>query len=354
VARTAGLTVLHVAYPLAPVRDDTAGGAEQVLLQLDAALHKAGHRSIVLGCAGSVVSGELICTPVSSGILDAHAVAAAQHRHAARLAELVHSREPDLVHMHGVDFHCYLPPPGVTTLVSLHLPLSYYAAGVLNPVRPETWLHCVSASQHASRPPASRFLQPIENGVAVPPPQPVRRGDHAVYLGRICPEKGVHLALEAAHCAGVPLLIAGQVFPYESHLAYFEQQVRPLLDEHRRFVGPVGVVERNRLLAAAACVLIPSLVEETSSLVAREALAAGTPVIAFARGALTDIVTHGHDGFLVSGVADMAAAIPRARGIAADTCRDTARRRFPLQKMLDAYFECYRRLTQPAATLASA
>jgi glycosyltransferase involved in cell wall biosynthesis len=344
-ARPARLTTLHVAYPLAPVRSDTAGGAEQVLLQLDAALHRDGHRSMVLACEGSEICGELVSMPASPGVLDAEAVAAAQRRTAQCLGELARSARPDLIHMHGVDFYEYLPPPGVPVLATLHLPLSFYPARAFNPLRPDTWLHCVSASQHASRPQNSGFLPAIENGVDLPPRQPVERGSHVLFLGRICPEKGVHLALQAARLADVPLLIAGQVFPYESHLAYFEEQIVPLLDEQRRFIGPVGGAQRDRLLASARCVLIPSLVEETSSLVAREALAAGTPVVAFARGALADVVTHGVDGFLVSDVEAMAAAIPRTRAITPEACRESARRRFPLEKMIRSYFEVYRGLT---------
>src|SRR5581483_2686948 len=122
----------------------------------------------------------------------------------------------------------------------------------------------------------------------------------------ICPEKGVHLAIEASRCARIPLLIAGEVFGYDEHLRYFEEQVAPALGRNCRFLGSLGPHRKRRLLAHARCVLLPSLAEETCGLVAREALAAGTPVIAFRRGALPESVENGRTGFLVSSVEEMA------------------------------------------------
>jgi glycosyltransferase involved in cell wall biosynthesis len=164
----------------------------------------------------------------------------------------------------------------------------------------------------------------------------------ALMLARICPEKGVHLALDAAKQAGVPLLVAGQVFPYSEHRRYFQAEVLPRLDKFRRYIGPAGSVRKRRLLSAARCVLVASTVPETSSLVAREALAAGTPVIALARGALVDILEHGHTGFLVDDVAGMASAIGRSVEIDPEICRSTARQRFAADQMVAQYFQLYR------------
>jgi glycosyltransferase involved in cell wall biosynthesis len=108
----------------------------------------------------------------------------------------------------------------------------------------------------------------------------------AAALGRICPEKGFHLALTAARKAGMPLILAGQLFRYPAHEAYFEKEILPRLDKERRFIGRVGSVAKRWLLSSAQCLLVPSLVSETSSLVSMEALACGTPVVAFRAGAL--------------------------------------------------------------------
>ena len=118
-----------------------------------------------------------------------------------------------------------------------------------------------------------------------------------------------------------------------------------MLDTHRRFLGPLGFARKRRLLSGARCLLVPSTAPETSSLVAMEALACGTPVVAFPSGALADLVEDGRTGFLVSSVAEMADAIAAAGQIDADTCRRTARERFDQAGMVARYLATYRQLT---------
>jgi glycosyltransferase involved in cell wall biosynthesis len=129
--------------------------------------------------------------------------------------------------------------------------------------------------------------------------------------------------------------------------------VAPLLARERRFLGPVGFERKRRLLAAASCVLLPSLAPETSSLVAMEALAAGTPVIAYPSGALAEIVEDGRTGFLVRDVDEMAAATRRVGEIDPGTCRAAARERFGVTRMTQAYLDRYRRLAQGAGAIAA-
>src|SRR6185437_12674942 len=112
-----------------------------------------------------------------------------------------------------------------------------------------------------------------------------------------------------------PLLIAGQVFPYPYHQHYFEAQIRPRLGRGARFLGPVGFARKRRLLSAARCLLVPSLVAETGSLVAMEALACGTPVVAFPAGALAEIVAPEVTGYVVNNTREMADAITMAESI---------------------------------------
>jgi glycosyltransferase involved in cell wall biosynthesis len=338
------LTVLSVAYPLAPVGPDSVGGAEQVLHVLDRALVEAGHRSIVIACEGSQIAGEHIRVPAANGLLDDASVAAARRRHAHAIRCVLASTPVDLIHMHGIDFHTYLPPPGPPVLATLHLPIAWYPPEALAPRRPLTWMHCVSRSQHEGCAGAPSLLPPIENGVAVPPPaiSSGRTRPFALLLARICPEKGIHLAIDAAKVVGLPLLIGGEVFPYEAHRRYFEEEVRPRLDRHRRFLGPVGLTRKKQLLARARCVVIPSTVPETSSLVVREAMAAGVPVVALRRGALAEIIEHGRTGFLVDDPAGLADAMLRAADLDGAACHAVARDRFSLARMVGAYFRTYR------------
>lgn len=189
-------TILSVSYPLACVGPDAVGGAEQVLSLLDEAVVRAGWESIVIASEGSLVRGTLVATPAPVGPLTDAARRAAQERHREAIARVLRERSVDLVHMHGVDFDAYLPPPGVPVLATLHLPPSFYAPAALRPARPRTYLHCVSSAQHAACPPDVTLLPPIENGIDVDSFRGrVRRRGFALALGRICPEKGYHIAL---------------------------------------------------------------------------------------------------------------------------------------------------------------
>ena len=340
------LTVLSVAYPLARVSPDSTGGSEQILSALDRALVAAGHRSIVVAPENSRVAGDLVAIPWPEGLLDDGAKSRAQAANRDAIAQVMAQRDVDLIHLHGIDFDRYIPPPGPPVLATLHLPPDWYPHEALHPTRPRTFLNCVSRSQHRACPPSSNMVEPIENGVPLARLtsfRPAKR-EFALFLGRICPEKGVHLALQAAHRADVPLVVAGELYDYAEHRAYFDAEVRPLLDARRRFVGPVGFARKRRLLGAARCLLVPSLAAETSSLVAREAAACGTAVIAFPNGALSDAVEEGRSGFLVPDVASMAEAIHRVGEIDSETCRAVARERFDDAVMAARYLALYARL----------
>jgi glycosyltransferase involved in cell wall biosynthesis len=137
-------------------------------------------------------------------------------------------------------------------------------------------------------------------------------------------------------------VIAGEVFGYPAHQRYHHDEIVPRLGRHCRFVGAAGFARKRRLLAAARCLLVPSLAPETSSLVALEALASGTPVVAFRSGALPEIVESGHTGFLVDSVTEMTAAIEESAALAAQTCRRRVAERFSLAAMIEGYLALYR------------
>jgi len=339
------LTVLNISYPLAQVSACTAGGAEQILATIDEALVRAGHRSLVVAPFGSRCAGLVLPVSVSSHPFNNHAMRRASQQYRESINRVLSRFSVDIVHLHGIDFLDYLPEPGIPVLVTLHLPPSWYPAEAFKLHRPQTYLVCVSESQAQACPPYARITKIIENGVRLDRFHPgYRKGSYALSMGRICPEKGFHLAMEAADAAGVPIFLAGAVFEYVDHLSYFQKFIRPKLDHNHRFLGPVGGDHKRTLLSGAKCLLVPSLAPETSSLVAMEAMACGTPVIAFRSGALCELIEHNRTGFLVETVQEMAEAISASTALDLSLCRRAAGARFSAETMVQQYLSTYQDL----------
>lgn len=348
------LRVLSVAFPHAPVGPCGVGGAERILADLDAALVDAGHESVVIACEGSEVKGELITvsTPRSAAI-DEAAQLETRFRMQAAIDIALATRNFDLVHMHGLDFYCYSIPRDVPVVVTLHLPIAWYPAEAWN-FREPVQFCCVSNSQRDTCPAQIRNATVIENGVPMPPFDPHQHKDNfALALGRICPEKNAHEALEAGTRSGIPVWLAGRVYPFREHQRYFTEKIETLLCANNdgvqhRFLGPLSAEELQPLLASARCLVHPTLAPETSSLAAMEALAAGTPVVAYPSGALPEIVDHGVTGYLVRNVEEMAQAIRDVPTISPRACRAAAENRFGIDRMIASYFDLYAACARPA------
>jgi glycosyltransferase involved in cell wall biosynthesis len=247
--------------------------------------------------------------------------------------------------MHGFDFYEYRLPSNIPVLVTLHLPLGWYPNEIWKSFPENVWFQCVSRTQQVSGPAELRNAPVIANGVELFRSEKKKR-NFAVTLGRICPEKNQHVALQAGFLADTRVLLGGMVFPWKEHRQYFREKIQPLLRQthkhvRHKFCGPLSARKRRRLLAQAQCLLHPTLAPETSSLVAMEALAAGTPVIAFRSGALPEIVEDGVTGFLVNSREDMAEVIHRAHTIPPENCRSAAAERFAKERMVQQYFHLY-------------
>lgn len=336
------MRILSVAYPLLPVGPDSAGGAEQILYLLERGVAYAGHACIVIAAQGSQVCGDLIATAAAQGEITDSQRLTAQQEHLRCINAALARYQIDLIHFHGLDFHSYLPAQRVPKLATLHLPPAWYPSSIFD--HPELHLCCVSTSQAAVTP-SKTTLPVVQNGIDVDKYQAATSSrTHLLWIGRICPEKGAHLALEVAHRARLPAIVAGPVHPFHDHQVYFAKCVQPLLDEQRRYVGPVGLQPKVELLAQAICLLVPSLVAETSSLVAMEAISSGTPVIAYRSGALPEVVDHGTTGFIVDSQDQMLAAIERIGELSPATCRNVAQRRFDAVRMVRDYLKLYESL----------
>lgn len=357
------LRVLSVAYRLAPVDADPVGGAEQVLAALDRGLVDAGHQSIVLACNGSQVAGELVAVDIGSGRFTEERRARVMEAFGRELERLLRDRAIDVVHFHGTDCAAYLSglrlPERVPKLVTVHVPLAWYGPELPRDRR-DVHYNCVSDWQRRTLEPVLPVRATIPNGVDLARwhPEPGADEEYALCLGRICYEKGYDRALAAAHRAGMRLVLAGQTFPYPDHERYFTESIAPLLDAERRFIGPVVGEVKRRWLARAACLIVPSRVAETSSLVTMEALASGTPVIVSDAGAPQTLIEPGVTGWVAREEHEFVRALEVLRSGTGQRsrrarCRAHAERHFDLRETVRRYLELYAHLAREAGHAAA-
>lgn len=161
-------------------------------------------------------------------------------------------------------------------------------------------------------------------------------GEYLLFIGRICPDKGADLAIEAARLTGLPLVIAGIVPGGQEQ--FFETKIRPWIDGKQiRFVGEVGPVERNRLMGGALALLHLIRAPEPFGLVMAEAMACGTPVVGFGLGSVPEVVEHEKTGYVVHTMEEAVAAIGRISEISRADCRKRAEEHFTIDHMVDGY-----------------
>ncbi len=211
----------------------------------------------------------------------------------------------------------------------------------------------ISQAQLASAPAGIDAVDAIPNPIDLQDwPLREHKDDYLLWIGRMTAEKGPHRAIAAARAAGVPLILAGVIQPGQQ--AFFDREVAPHLDGERvRFVGEVGGSVKRSLFACARALLMPIRWEEPFGMVMIEALACGTPVIAFPEGAARELVLHRQTGFLVADEQAMATAVGELPGIAARDCRAWVAEHCDMDVVAAAYEATYRSMMcEPTGTLA--
>ncbi|HEY4409660.1 MAG TPA: glycosyltransferase family 4 protein [Acidimicrobiia bacterium] len=198
------------------------------------------------------------------------------------------------------------------------------------------------AISEADRHPRLDYVATIHHGIDTDafPPGPAD-GDYLLFFGRIHPDKGAVEAIEVARRVGLPLVMAGIVQDHR----YFDVEVAPHLDGDRvRYLGPIGPDRRPDILGRAVALLHLIGFEEPFGFSVVEAMACGTPVIAFRRGSMPELVEDGCDGALVDTVDEAAAAVPGVLGLDRARIRARAVARFGRDRMTDDYLAAYRRV----------
>jgi glycosyltransferase involved in cell wall biosynthesis len=192
----------------------------------------------------------------------------------------------------------------------------------------------------SDRSPALDYLATVHHGIDLAEFEPtIEAGDDLVILGRIHPDKGTADAIEIARRSGRRLLICGPVVDAR----YFAEQVEPFLDDERVVhLGSIGPAERSRVLGASAVLLHPIHFAEPFGLAVIEAMACGTPVIAYRRGSMPELIDEGVTGFNVEDAAAAVDAVDQAAGLDRAAVRAVAERRFSVERMVDDYLAVYR------------
>ncbi len=170
-----------------------------------------------------------------------------------------------------------------------------------------------------------------------------KKEDYLLYFGRIHLEKGAHEAIKIAISSGFPLKIAGLI----QDQAYFENAVEPYLKQNQiEYLGNADPVLRNQLLAGARALLHPISFEEPFGLSVAEAMMCGTPVIAYNRGSMPELIVHKKTGFLVNTISEAVEAVHQLKTIAPQDCRDHALQNFSISSMINAYEMAYQKTIQ--------
>ncbi|MBP0588272.1 glycosyltransferase family 4 protein [Paraburkholderia sp. LEh10] len=328
------------------VPPDAYGATERIVHYVTEELVQRGHDVTLFASGDSRTSAALIAGCDRALWRDPSAWDTSCH-HIRQLEQVArHARAFDVLHFHGEPIHLpvmhRLRCNYVTTMHALMLPHDH---GPL--LREFAGAPLVSISESQRKPiPWANWVRTIHHGIPADAlPFDASPHDHLLFLGRLMPGKRPDLAVEIARRARMQLKIAGVVHPGERE--YFRNNLTPLLQQNATFVeflGETGGQARSRLLSRARALLLPIEWEEPFGLVAIEAMACGTPVIAFRRGAMTEIIEDGVSGWLVDDLDGAVAAVDRIGAIDRHDCRRAFESRFTASRMVDEYVQLYSEL----------
>ncbi len=357
------MKIAHIAPPWIAIPPKNYGGTEIVIYNLVEAEVAQGHDVTLFAPGDTQTSAKLISffpqSLLEEGVpWQGHLKA---YYHLFKAMEYAKGHDFDIVHTHlssSADMYLFpllasLATPHVTTLHS-RFPFDRVQAwtGTADELymewAPSTPLIAISESARAESPKELNFVGVVHHGLPMQQfvPSSKRRGDFFVWLGRFVPDKGTHLAIEAAKRAGVKIVLAGTIDRHQQDsVNYFQEKIKPLIDNDQvRYVGPVNMKEKISLLSRARGFLNPIEWEEPFGMVMIEAMGLGCPVISFARGAASEIIVHRKTGFLVHDVDEMVRFIPRIDEIDRNVTREYIERTFSARVMAEKYVKIYKQV----------
>jgi len=330
------------------------GGTERVVSYLTEALVDAGHRVTLFASGDSVTRAELVAIVPTALRLDErvhdlvtpHVVMLEKVAQAADAFDIIHSH-CDCVHLpalrrvsvpHVTTVHNRLDTPDLQAVLRefADFPLVSISDSQREPVPGATWVgtvhHGIPLALHRAS------LEP---------------GGYFAFVGRISPDKRPDRAIQIAKRLHTPLKIAARVT--DRRRPYFEQEIRPLLDDPLiEFLGEVDEVGKGELLRGASALLFPIDWPEPFGLVMIEAMACGTPVVAFRHGSAPEVIEEGVTGFTVSDLSEAVDAAQRAAHLDRRRVREAFERRFSAERMARDYVGVYERVLRTAGRLACA
>lgn len=336
-----------LAGPWIPVPPAGYGGIEEVVALLCEQLVIRGHDVTLFAAPGSRSTAK-VRTLLDAAHPDAIGAALHDSDYVASAWEAVdraaaHGEPFDVVHDHsGFTAVAMAGRLGTPVVHTLHGPFTHETARFYQRHGHKAALVAISRFQAARAPSGVRIAAVVPNPIATDRwPLGVDKDDYLLWIGRMDPVKGAHRAIEAARIARRPLVMAG---PIQSGQAdYFHRRIEPHVDGRWvRYLGEVTGMPRQQLFARAAALLMPIRWDEPFGMVMVEALAAGTPVIAFPEGAAGEIVIDGFNGRLVADEAEMAEAVDEVSAIAPHDCRDSVRSRYDVAIIASRYEAVYR------------
>src|SRR6185503_6998305 len=238
----------------------------------------------------------------------------------------------DIIHSHySINSSFYAPLVSVPSIQSLHIPITEDSKPMLSAFKNNNYVSFSLAQRKQM--PELNWVANIYHGLDLQSfdfnPQP---GAYFLCLGRVTPDKGTHLAIEAAKAAGVPIVIAGRSYPTEQ---YWHEHIEKQIDGKMvTYVGEANFAGKLELLKNAKALLFPTQVAETFGLAMIEALACGTPVIGLDNGSVAEVVQDRETGYVVKTTKDLVKAIGAIDKIKRQACRDRAVKLFSVDKMV--------------------